>query len=85
MDKNMLIFRFYISGSKVMLFTSSNGSLDLLPVFPGRLGYLFFLFSTDPRSSQSSVGTHSFFGDLENEADIKDGECAHVPGLKKKK
>jgi len=42
-------------------------------------------FSTDPRSSQSSSGAQSFFGDLENEADIEDGECAHVPGLKKKK
>ena len=42
-------------------------------------------FSTDPRSSQSSSGAQAFFGDLENEADIEDGECAHVPGLKKKK
>jgi len=31
------------------------------------------------------MAAQSFFGDLENEADIKDGECAHVPGLRKKK
>ena len=43
---------------------------------------LFIPFSTDPRSSQLSTGSQSFFGDMENEAD---GECAHVPGLKKKK
>ena len=29
-----------------------------------------------------STGAQSFFADMENEAD---GECAHVPGLKKKK
>ena len=45
----------------------------------------FIIFSTDLRSSQLSTGAQSFFGYMGNEADIEDGECAHVPGLRKKK
>ena len=45
----------------------------------------FIPFSTDLRSSQLSTGAQSFFGYMGNEADIEDGECAHVPGLRKKK
>ena len=43
-----------------------------------------YLFLAD-RSSVLSFEATALVWDMENEPHIKDGACAHVPGLKKKK